>query len=121
MSNYKTSRRVLIEDSQLHKYDDLEENDDDAEGEKRMRRRRSGSNVSEDQEPFMGMKVRRKASLHRDFKGDYLDVPSLPYLMKILQKQGQSVSFHLITYGCPWSLIYFINYQFGLVFWSTTT
>ncbi len=36
----------------------------------------------------MGFKVRRKASLHRDYKGDYLDVPSHPFLMKILQKQG---------------------------------
>ncbi|XP_060203783.1 uncharacterized protein LOC132632018 [Lycium barbarum] len=38
----------------------------------------------EDQEPFMGVKVRRKASIHRD----YLDVPSRPYLIKILEKQG---------------------------------
>lgn len=36
----------------------------------------------------MGVKVRRKTSLHRDYKGDYLDVPSQPYLMKILNKQG---------------------------------
>ncbi|KAL5989237.1 hypothetical protein ACLOJK_010127 [Asimina triloba] len=42
----------------------------------------------DEQEPFMGVKVRRKASLHRDYKGDYIDVPSHPYLIKILEKQG---------------------------------
>ncbi|XWS61278.1 hypothetical protein CRYUN_Cryun07bG0112700 [Craigia yunnanensis] len=36
----------------------------------------------------MGVKVRRKASLRREYKGDYLDIPSRPFLMKILQKQG---------------------------------
>ncbi|KAK1320900.1 hypothetical protein QJS10_CPA03g00230 [Acorus calamus] len=44
--------------------------------------------VTEDQEPFMGVKVRRRASLHRAAMGDYLDVPFDPYLMKILSKQG---------------------------------
>ncbi|XP_019177777.1 PREDICTED: myosin IB heavy chain-like [Ipomoea nil] len=53
-----------------------------------MKLRPSESNVTEDQELFMGVKVRRKASLHRDYLGDYLDVPSHPYLMKILEKQG---------------------------------
>ncbi|MCE3051560.1 hypothetical protein HAX54_050185 [Datura stramonium] len=48
-----------------------------------------GVKVTEDQnrDPFMGVKVRRKASFHRDYIGDYLDVPSRPYLMKILEKQ----------------------------------
>ncbi|KAK4718472.1 hypothetical protein R3W88_016810 [Solanum pinnatisectum] len=48
------------------------------------------NNVTEDQnrDPFMGVKVRRKASFHRNYIGDYLDVPSRPYLMKILEKQG---------------------------------
>ncbi|KAI3956398.1 hypothetical protein MKX01_016811 [Papaver californicum] len=52
------------------------------------RSRPSENNVSEDQEPFMGIKVRRRASLHRDYRGDYLDVPSQYALMKILDKQG---------------------------------
>ncbi|XP_057525686.1 uncharacterized protein LOC130805084 [Amaranthus tricolor] len=39
-------------------------------------------------EPFMGVKTRRLASLHRDYTGDYLDVSSNPYLLKILDKQG---------------------------------
>ncbi|KAK3184526.1 hypothetical protein Dsin_031812 [Dipteronia sinensis] len=38
----------------------------------------------------MGIKVGRKALLHRDYKGDNLDMPSSQYLMKILQKQGDN-------------------------------
>ncbi|KAF9601415.1 hypothetical protein IFM89_019688 [Coptis chinensis] len=45
-------------------------------------------NLKEDQEPFMGMKVRRIASLHRDYRGDYLDITSQSSLIKILDKQG---------------------------------
>lgn len=36
----------------------------------------------------MGVKARRLASFHRDYRGDYLDVSSNPYLLKILDKQG---------------------------------
>lgn len=43
---------------------------------------------TEDQEPFMGVKARRITSLHRDYNGDYLDVPSYPFLLKLLHKQG---------------------------------
>lgn len=39
-------------------------------------------------EPFMGVKARRLASFHRDYRGDYLDVSSNPFLLKILDKQG---------------------------------
>lgn len=49
---------------------------------------------TEDQEPFMGVKARRLTSLHRDYKGDYLDVPSDPFLLKILQKQGTHITSH---------------------------
>ncbi|KAG0456278.1 hypothetical protein HPP92_024066 [Vanilla planifolia] len=38
--------------------------------------------------PFMGMKVRRRADLLRECQGDYIGVPSDPYLSKILRKQG---------------------------------
>ncbi|XP_009628883.1 uncharacterized protein LOC107823343 [Nicotiana tabacum] len=61
---------------------------DDGEVGGTLKLRISDSNVTEDQEPFMGVKVRRKASILRDYVGDYLDVPSRPYLMKILEKQG---------------------------------
>uniref|UniRef100_A0A2P2K8V2 Myosin ID heavy chain n=1 Tax=Rhizophora mucronata TaxID=61149 RepID=A0A2P2K8V2_RHIMU len=99
MSRYMSTRRVQIEDP-VPTYDDGDDEssvnpnvDGNANGEverNHMRLRTSGRNLSDDQEPFMGIKVRRKASLHRDAKGDYLDVPSHPHLMKILQKQGDS-------------------------------
>ncbi|XP_020518187.1 myosin IC heavy chain isoform X2 [Amborella trichopoda] len=54
----------------------------------RVLRRQTATSVTEDQEPFMGVKVRRRTSLHREYKGDYLNVPSNPYVMKILEKQG---------------------------------
>ncbi|KAM5557531.1 hypothetical protein ABKV19_024752 [Rosa sericea] len=79
MDRFNLQRRVKMNES---KY---ESQNDDAQG---TRMRPSESNVTEDQEPFMGVKVRRKASFHRQFNGDYIDVRSNPYLMKILQKQG---------------------------------
>ncbi|XP_051122920.1 uncharacterized protein LOC127245865 [Andrographis paniculata] len=48
----------------------------------------SSSIVTEDLEPYMGVKMRRKASRHRDYMGDYIDVQSRPCIMKILEKQG---------------------------------
>ncbi|KAK9724721.1 hypothetical protein RND81_05G094300 [Saponaria officinalis] len=39
-------------------------------------------------EPFMGVKARRLASMHRDYSGDYLNVSSQPLILKILDKQG---------------------------------
>lgn len=90
MDRYRPNLRVQIEESEPPKYDDVEDEDqdDDEDDDNSMRQRPPENNVTEDQEPFMGIKVRRKASLHRDYKGDYLDVASHPYLMKILQKQG---------------------------------
>ncbi|MFS8001193.1 putative class I myosin tail domain-containing protein [Helianthus anomalus] len=44
--------------------------------------------VTEDHDPFAGGKVRRKASMARVVKGDYVDVRSKPYLMKLLDRQG---------------------------------
>ncbi|OVA06374.1 Myosin tail 2 [Macleaya cordata] len=77
------SRRVQIQTPQA------ENNDGETETlERGNRLRPSENNVIENQEPFMGVKVRRRASLHRDYRGDYLDVPSQPSLMKILDKQG---------------------------------
>ncbi|KAL9240510.1 hypothetical protein vseg_014719 [Gypsophila vaccaria] len=39
-------------------------------------------------EPFMGVKARRLASIHRDYSGDYINVSSQPLILKILDKQG---------------------------------
>ncbi|XP_031407054.1 myosin heavy chain IB-like [Punica granatum] len=87
---FRSQRRVQIDEPQAPpKFDDAgDEPPEDDEEEHSLRLRPSDSNVSDDQEPFMGFKVRRKASLHREYRGDYLDVPSHPSLMKILQKQG---------------------------------
>ncbi|XP_022764247.1 myosin heavy chain IB-like isoform X2 [Durio zibethinus] len=88
MNPYKAQQRVQIDESETPKYEgDVQE--EEQQEEKWMRLRPSDSNVTEDQEPFMGIKVRRKASLRREYKGDYLDVPSRPFLMKILRKQGK--------------------------------
>lgn len=100
MDRFRINRRVQIEDNsrseppQRDYVDDSDGNspqgrdDDDAEPEGMLRLTPNISNVSEDQEPFMGVKVRRKSSLRRYAKGDYIDVPSNPFLMKILKKQG---------------------------------
>ncbi|CAN6483276.1 unnamed protein product [Victoria cruziana] len=48
------------------------------------------TSVSEVQVPFMGVKARRGGSLHREYSGDYLNVPSDPFLMKMLEKQGDT-------------------------------
>ncbi|KAG1367713.1 myosin IB heavy chain [Cocos nucifera] len=39
---------------------------------------------------FVGMKVRRRASIHRECKGDYIGIPSDPFLSKMLSKQGDN-------------------------------
>jgi hypothetical protein len=39
---------------------------------------------------LMGAKVRRRAAVYRDCKGDYIGVPNDPCLTKILSKQGDS-------------------------------
>ncbi|KAL6127201.1 hypothetical protein ACLB2K_075243 [Fragaria x ananassa] len=83
MDRSNLQRRVKMNES---KYEYADEDQNDAAQGTRMQP--SESNVTEDQEPFMGVKVRRKASFRRDFKGDYIDVRSNQYLMKILEKQG---------------------------------
>ncbi|OIT04634.1 PREDICTED: myosin IB heavy chain-like [Nicotiana attenuata] len=80
------SNRGETQPQKIHFDDDTIPDDGEVGG--NLKLRLSDSNVTEDQEPFMGFKVRRKASIHRDYLGDYLDVPSRPYLMKILEKQG---------------------------------
>lgn len=51
-------------------------------------RRRKVEMEGDTEDPFSGGKMRRKASIARSFKGDYVDVRSKPFLMKILDKQG---------------------------------
>ncbi|XP_010924811.2 uncharacterized protein [Elaeis guineensis] len=49
-----------------------------------------GKEAPENPTLFMGMKVRRRASIHRDCKGDYIGIPSDPFLSKMLSKQGDN-------------------------------
>ncbi|KAL8519228.1 hypothetical protein ACS0TY_010244 [Phlomoides rotata] len=89
MSRYPSNSRIQIDTGETpeprYDYADDETPDDDGDG---LKLRPSNSNVIENLEPFMGVKVRRRASRLRDYIGDYLDVPSRPHLMKILDKQG---------------------------------
>ncbi|XP_008794989.1 myosin IB heavy chain-like [Phoenix dactylifera] len=61
---------------------------DRARGEGQSQKISEASDTSGELKPFMGVKVRRRASLRRDCKGDYLDVPSDPYLSSMLSKRG---------------------------------
>ena len=107
MDRFRSQRRVQIDDSPPPKFDDDEDRDHGGAGVVDgggMRMRTSARSLTEDQEPFMGVKVRRKTSFHREYRGDYVDVPSHPYLMKILQKQGHtfctSISIYVYRFGC---------------------
>ncbi|KAG6422558.1 hypothetical protein SASPL_119135 [Salvia splendens] len=76
MSRLNSNRRIQIDTSEP-RYDEGDDQTVD-----------DSSNAAEDLDPFMGVKVRRKASRLRDFQGDYIDIQSRPHLMKILEKQG---------------------------------
>ena len=106
MERIRPQRRVQIDQSQQPKYDAVEEDENG------MRLRQSNSNVTDDQEPFMGVKVRRKASLHRDYKGDYIDVASHPFLIKLLQKQGLlSMHSHICNACFPLFFIFLVLFR----------
>eukprot|EP00252_Welwitschia_mirabilis_P020681 TRINITY_DN5111_c0_g1_i2.p1 TRINITY_DN5111_c0_g1~~TRINITY_DN5111_c0_g1_i2.p1 ORF type:complete len:162 (+),score=24.58 TRINITY_DN5111_c0_g1_i2:172-657(+) len=42
----------------------------------------------ETQEPFMGVKARRRASMYRKQRGDYLQISNNESILKLLNKQG---------------------------------
>ncbi|KAH9625771.1 hypothetical protein KSS87_010736 [Heliosperma pusillum] len=60
----------------------------DVASQKKPDKEPSDEPTEEKLEPFMGVKARRLASMHRDCSGDYLNVDSQPLLLKILNKQG---------------------------------
>ncbi|KAL1565528.1 myosin IB heavy chain-like [Salvia divinorum] len=80
MSRLNSNRRIQIDTSEP-RYDEGDSNDG-------SEFQPSNSDATEDLDPFMGVKVRRKASRLRDYQGDYIDVRPRPHLMKILEKQG---------------------------------
>ncbi|KAL1550704.1 myosin heavy chain-like protein [Salvia divinorum] len=86
MSRLNSSRRIQIDTSEPRYDDDGDETLDDVNA--GLKSQPSNSNMTEDLDPFMGVKVRRKASRLRDYQGDYIDIQSRPHLMKILEKQG---------------------------------
>ncbi|KAJ6808936.1 myosin ID heavy chain [Iris pallida] len=91
MERFKSLRRVQVTSSQT-----LDEPAPDNNGD---REEKEGSTEKEEEEEkkvredlvhFMGMKVRRRASILKECRGDYIGVPSDPYLTKILSKQGDN-------------------------------
>lgn len=63
--------------------------DEDVEEEQKLVLPQSSSRISRDiQEPFMGVKVRRRTSMYRQYRGDYLNAASNQIILKLLEKQG---------------------------------
>ncbi|PKA55901.1 hypothetical protein AXF42_Ash014573 [Apostasia shenzhenica] len=56
--------------------------------------------------PFMGMKVRRRASLLKECHGDYVGVTSDPYLSKILAKQGNAAFYVLVLFSSDGQVLF---------------
>ncbi|KAI4384801.1 hypothetical protein MLD38_002904 [Melastoma candidum] len=84
-------RRVQIDGSRPLRYaDGGEAYGEEEEEEQGMGLRKTSGEVTEDHGPFMGMKIRRKASLRGEYKGDYVGVFNYPFIEKILQKQGDN-------------------------------
>ncbi|XP_071732620.1 uncharacterized protein [Rutidosis leptorrhynchoides] len=87
MSTY-VRRKVQIEDNPSDAADDDNVKSDPVPNDDTDETAPSDGNGAGDQDPFFGGKVRRRASMVRVLKGDYVDVRSKPYLTKILKKQG---------------------------------
>lgn len=99
MSWYQSRRKVQIEDPKPPedgKVTDGEDEEDNKSIKIETLHRSSSRNVV-NEEAFMGVRVRRKASIIRDYKADYLDVPSIPFLEKILEKHGNLFNLFLLT------------------------
>ncbi|XP_073273155.1 uncharacterized protein [Primulina huaijiensis] len=91
MSRYLSNLRVQIDSTQaqLPRYDNdpaSEALDNVDDGTSKLRP--SNSSLTEDQNPLVGIKTGWKSSRLRDCTGDYINVRSRPYLMKLLEKQG---------------------------------
>lgn len=99
MSWYQARRKVQIDDPKPTEDDKVTDGEEEEENDNKSLKietlDKSSSRNVVNQEPFMGVKVRRKASIIRDYKGDYLDVPSIPFLDKILGKYGNFFLFIL--------------------------
>ncbi|XP_073017096.1 uncharacterized protein [Primulina eburnea] len=95
MSRYLSNLRVQIDSTRapLPRYDDIDYNDPASEALDNVdggtsKLRPSNSNLMEDQNPLVGIKAGRTSSRLQDGTSDYINVRSRPYLMKLLEKQG---------------------------------
>lgn len=84
-NNYRYNNRRVQPDDSKPQFDVVS---DSVAGDDGTESQPSDDKPAGDLEPFMGVKARRMASFRRDYRGDYLDVASQPYLIKILDKQG---------------------------------
>uniref|UniRef100_A0A0D6R4I5 TH1 domain-containing protein n=1 Tax=Araucaria cunninghamii TaxID=56994 RepID=A0A0D6R4I5_ARACU len=99
--NPERRRRVELQVPVKDRVRDSKENDD-SQGEAIANKNNNNNNnkvlqgsgsmvmsmATETQEPFMGMKVRRRTSLYRQYQGDYIDAKSNQIILKLLEKQG---------------------------------
>ena len=108
MERFKSLRRVHVHSQETLEEPAPDNNSDDAsqtlekggEREQQGGGGEEGRDGSRDLQPFMGMKIRRRASIFKEcIDGDYIGVDSDPYLTKILAKQGtKSLAFVFYQY-----------------------
>lgn len=60
----------------------------------------AATSASKSQEPFLGVKVRRRSSLNKVFQGDYLELNGNATVLKLLSKHGR----HPMTSDAPGAL-----------------
>jgi hypothetical protein len=82
-------RRARFEESQQT---EEQREDDDHPG---MLKPQSTVSSTDEQEPFMGVKMRRRSSMYRTYKGYYLDDASKDGIQELLTKHGPSLSLSL--------------------------
>ncbi|KZV53408.1 Myosin heavy chain-related isoform 1 [Dorcoceras hygrometricum] len=98
MSRFLSSRRLQNDSTQAPqpRYDDVVYNDrvsetlDNGEDGKSdvLKLRPSDSSTMGDRNPLVAVETHQKSSRLRDCTGDYINVRSRPYVMKLLEKQG---------------------------------
>lgn len=101
MSRFLSSRRIQIDSSQapLPRYDGIEYNDPASETLDNGEDGKSeASKLRPPNSSAMGIEADQKSSRLRDCKGDYINVRSRPYIMKLLEKQGASADFQFCVY-----------------------
>ncbi|KAL8148374.1 hypothetical protein AgCh_005663 [Apium graveolens] len=93
MSWYQSRRKVQIDDPNPADNDKITDGEEQEVNNNNNKSLKIDKSSSRNVEPFMGVKVRRKSSIIRDYKCDYLHIPSIPVLEKILDKQGDKKVF----------------------------